>query len=312
MMRWLTRHWGLKIVSLILAVGLWFYAVGEEGVEVERVIPLQVKVANKQMSILKASTRTVRVTLLAPRSLISEMMGKEMTAVHVIGAEIKTAGEYSFRVEPREIKLPSPQVRIVKIEPEAVSVTLDELIVQKLPVKPAFVGEPAVGYKLKEDEIQLDPNAVLVVGPKGKLEKLNEVPTERIDLVGRIRSFRRTLQLDLPPGIEPQSESLIDVVVPIKEESGEKALEHVPVRILTTAAAPVDFEISPKELSFVLSGSHLQLEKITAGNVMAYLDPAGLEPGAHLLSAKLILPEDVSVKDPETLKITVKIKPHSR
>ena len=259
MMRWLTRHWGLKTVSLILAVGLWFYAVGEEGVEVERVIPLQVKVANKQMSILKASTRTVRVTLSAPRALISEIMGKAMTAAHVIGAEVKTAGEYSFRVEPREIKLPSPQVRIVKIEPEAVSVTLDELIVQKLPVKATLVGEPAIGYKVKEDEIQLDPNAVLVEGPKGQLEKFDAIPTERIDLVGRIRSFRRTLQLDLPPGIEAQSESLIDVVVPIKEESGEKALEHVPVRVLTTASTPVDFEISPEELSLILSGSHLQL-----------------------------------------------------
>jgi len=215
-------------------------------------------------------------------------------------------------VEPREIKLPSPQVRIVKIEPEAVSVTLDELIVQKLPVKATLVGEPAIGYKVKEDEIQLDPNAVLVEGPKGQLEKFDAIPTERIDLVGRIRSFRRTLQLDLPPGIEAQSESLIDVVVPIKEESGEKALEHVPVRVLTTASTPVDFEISPEELSLILSGSHLQLEKITAATVMAYLDPTGLAPGTHTLSAKLVLPEDVSVKDPETLKVTVKIKPNSK
>ncbi len=308
MIRGLTRDWGLKIVALVLAVGLWFYAVGEESVEVERLVPLQVKLQNKQMSILKTSARSVRVTLMAPRALISEMTGKEINAVHVIGAEVKSAGEYSFRLEASEVKLPSPQVRIVKIEPEAVSVTLDEVIVQKLPVKPNFVGEPAFGYKVKEDEIQIDPNAVLVEGPKGKLEKLSEAPTERLDLVGRIRPFRRTVQLDLPAGVQPLSEALIDILVPIQEESGEKAFEHVPVRVLNAAASPMDIEVSVGELSFVLTGSRQRLEKLSVADLLSYVDVADLGVGTHEVSARLVLPEDIAVKDPKSLKITVTVK----
>ena len=57
MLKWLTHDWGLKLISFILAVGLWYYAVGEESVEVERTIPLEIEVMNEQMSVLDSSVR---------------------------------------------------------------------------------------------------------------------------------------------------------------------------------------------------------------------------------------------------------------
>ncbi len=31
---WLFANWALKLVSLILAIGFWFYVVGEERIEI--------------------------------------------------------------------------------------------------------------------------------------------------------------------------------------------------------------------------------------------------------------------------------------
>jgi len=308
MIQWLTRDWGIKLISLILAIGLWYYAVGEESIEVTRTVPLEITIVNPQMSILSTSVQMVQVTLSAPRTLLSDIASREIRATHEIGSEAKEAGDYSFRLEPREIKLPSPQIRVAKIEPEVVRVTLDQLIVKKLEIKPNLVGEPAFGYKLSEKEIQLDPNAILIEGPKGALEKLDSIKTEMIDLVGRIRSFRRTVELDLPPNIKPLSESLVDVYIPIKEEFDEKQFQDIPVRVLGPADVNVRTTVEPPVISFMLKGSRRQLEKLAAENIVAYLDVTKLDSGQHELPVKIVLPEDISLKEsaPTIVKVSIK------
>jgi len=306
----LTRDWGLKLISLILAIGLWYYAVGEEGIEITRTIPLEIKIKNDQVSLLKTSAKHIQVTLMAPRALLSEITSAEIQAIHEINEEVEAAGEYSFRLESREIKLPKPYIRVVNIEPEVVHLTLDELIVQKLAVKPHFVGEPAFGYTVIEDEIQLDPNAILVEGPKGQIQKLDAVSTDRIDLVGRIRSFRRTIPLDLPPNVKPLSEALIDVYISIREELEEKSFQDVPIKILSSSEGNHRITTDPSVVSFVLKGSVRQLERLLPENLLAYADISELEIGEHQVPVKLVLPEDVGLKEdkPVIVKVTIERK----
>lgn len=308
MIGWLTRDWGLKLISLILAIGLWYYAAGEEDIEVTRPVPLEIRVKNVKMSVLKVSAETLQVTFLTPRALLSDLTSKEITAVHEIGEEAKSAGDYSFRIGSGEIALPSGQIRVKNIVPAAVQVTLDELIVQKLAIKPALGGEAAIGYRAAAEEIQLDPNAILLEGPKGQLEKLDSIPTERIDLVGRIRSFRKTVALDLPPNVKALSEALVDVFVPVKEEFSEKIFEGIPVKILNSGGSSARAELSPAKVSFTLMGSKRQLDKIQAGALLAYIDLTDASEGEQTLPVKVQLPEDISVKDAETLVVKAVVK----
>ena len=308
MILWLTQNWGLKLVSLVLAIGLWYYAVGEEGIDVTRNVPLEIKIKNPQMSILETSARSVQVTLVAPRALLSDLTSEKILAVHEIGSDVKTAGEYSFRLEPREVKLSSFQIRVTKIEPEIIRVTLDELMAQKLKVQPHFVGDPAFGYKVSENEIQLNPNAVLIEGPKGRLEKLDAVKTEKMDLVGRIRSFRKTVALELPPHVKPLSESLIDVYVPIREQFGEKSFENIPVRILNRAGVNAKTSVDPPAISFALKGSKGQLEKIVPEKLRVLIDASGLEDGEHEVPVEIVLPPEVSLKEDRPIPVKVNVK----
>lgn len=308
-MKWLTGNWGLKIVSLLLAVGLWYYAVGEEEVGMTRRIPLEIKVQNPQISIMKAPASMVQVTLAAPRSLLSALASEKIHAVHVIKPDVKTAGDYTFRLEPGEIKLPSSQIRVLKIEPETVRVTLDEVITKKIKVNPQFLGEPAFGYKVTKEEIQLDPNAVLIEGPKGQLEKLEGADTEPIDLVGRMRPFRRNIVLKLPDNVKSLSEKLIDAYVPIHEEFAEKNFEQVPVKILESKDEnDLSVEIEPAAVSFVLKGSKRLLEKLSFDTLLVYVDISGQGEGEHELPVKMVLPEEVTLKDEGPVLVKIKMK----
>lgn len=308
MIQWLTKDWGLKLISLILAVGLWYYAVGEESVEVTRVVPLSIQLKNEKISILKTSAKNVQITLAAPRGLISDLASEEILAVHEIGGDVKTAGEYTFRLEPRDIKITTPQIRVTAIKPEVVHVTIDELIVQKLKIEPNLVGEPAFGYKVMVDQIEVDPNALLVEGPKGELEKMAALKTENIDLVGRIRSFRRTVELDIPSNMKPMSDALVDLYVPIQEESGEKLFENIPVKILELPEEDAKIELDPQNISFTLKGPQKQLESLEPSKIFVYVDLSSLSSGQHEVPVSMLLPDTVSRKDDAPLLVRVKIK----
>ncbi len=307
-MQWLTRNWGLKIISLVLAIGTWYYAVGEENIEITRVIPLKIQMSNTQMTVSEISTKVVEVTLSAPRALIVNLASQDIQAVHKIGPETKAAGEYSFRLEPSEIRLPSFQIRVTKIVPEVLTVKLDELVVQKLEIQPDFVGEPAIGYKLLADEVRMDPNAILTQGPKGVLEQMKFAQTEPIDLVGRIRSFYRSVAVKLPSGVKPMSESLVNVYIPVREEFSETEFKDVPVRILKVPAASGVVDLDPDKVTLMLKGSKLYLEKLTSETLLAYVDLADLKKGDYELPLQVVLPENVSLKDKEPIKIKVTIR----
>ncbi len=308
MIRWLKRNWALKVISLVLAIGTWYYAVGEENIEVTRVIPLKIQMENSQMTISELSTRSVQVTLSAPRALIVNLASQDIQAVHKVGPEIKTAGEYSFRLEPSEVKVPSFQIRVTKIVPEIATLKLDELIVQKLELQADFVGEPAIGYKLLTDELRMDPNAILAQGPKGVLEQMKSAKTEPIDLVGRIRSFHRTAEVKLPPSVKSMSESLVDVYIPIREEFGEKEFADIPVKTLRAPTAGGVVDLNPDKVTLTLKGSKMYLEKLSSETLLAYVDVADRKKGDYELPLQIVLPEGVSLKDKEPIKIKVAIR----
>lgn len=308
MTRWLTKNWGAKLVSLVLAVGLWYYAVGEEGIEVTRTIPVEIKVEKEKMSIVGKPTRLVVVTLQAPRSLLTNLASEELKAEHVI-RRVENPGDYSFRLEAREIHLPSEKVRVARIEPEVIQVKIDEMIVQKLEVEPVFLGEPAFGYHLDRDNIQLDPRSVLVEGPKSQLEKMEKMKTQPIDVVGRVRSFRKTVRLSEEPGLKVLSESWIDAYIPIQETLSEKTFEEIPVKLLGTPSALARIRVEPSSVQFVLKGLSKHLEALESKDILVYVEISELPDGTHEVPLRILLPEATSLKEPlPPVKVTLQRK----
>ena len=302
---WIFKNWTAKLVALILAVVLWYYAVGEESIEVTRTLPVEIKIENEKMSIVGKPTRVIVATLQAPRSLLSNLATEELKAEHII-KKVETPGDYSFRIEPQEIQLPSEKIRVVRIEPEVIQVKVDEMIVKKLEIEPVFLGEPAIGYHLDSSGVQLDPRTSLVEGPKSQLEKIEKIKTQPIDTVGRVRSFRKTVRLADTPGLKVVSESLVDAYVPIEESFGEKAFEGIPVKVLGNPGVAGRVSVEPREVSLVLRGSAKNLETLQSKDVVSYIEISELEEGTHELPLRMILPEGISAKDTRPpVKVTV-------
>lgn len=305
MIFWLRHNWKLKLISLGLAVGLWYYAVNEESVEVTRTIPLSLAIENENISVLNVSTEKLRVTIKAPRAMVSQVASADIRARHQFGSEMKQAGEYSFHTDPREISLPSVEMQVLRIEPQVVRVLVDEVMTQKLPVKPNFVDEPALGYKIRDEELQMDPNAVMVQGPKGEIEKISAAQTKPISLTGRTRSFRLTTDFDLPPHVAVLDVEAVDVYVPIHEVSEEKDLTDVAIKMVRPSGALGIAELNPQKVSVRIQGPSRVLQNLEASQIHAYADLSGLDYGEHQADVFWVLPQGVSLKEDKRVQVQV-------
>ena len=291
----ISDHWGLKLVSLMIAIGIWFYAVGEEMMEVSRSIPIRVETDRKELSVANHSTNTILVRLQAPRSLLSVLSSGDVSAYHQITG-VAQAGEYSFRIVHDDIRLPSEEIRVVGIFPETITVTVDETIVKKLAVEADLKGEPAFGYKVLKDKIELDPNAVLVEGSKARLSELEKIKTEPIELVGRTHSFRKLVRIANNPNLRVTSETVSDVFIPIREEYTDKNFNNVPVKPLGLPKGGAYIELENETIDIDLKGPASELERLSKEGLFVYVDVTELDKGSHEIAAELILPDAVSLK----------------
>ena len=292
---WLIDNLGLKIVSLFLAVIIWFYAAGEGLEQITLRVPLQVDPPKPEMTVIKGSQQTLRVVFQAPRNLINVISSGDVTAYHKIEANVPL-GEYSFKVSPEDFRLPPGDIRIQEVYPPVVAVTLDEVVYKRLKVKPIVQGEPAVGFSLNESEILVDPNAVMAQGPRLKFEKIDSIQTEPIDVVGRLRSFRKKVKLAFSADIKPVSSDTVDVYVPLVEQFSSKTFENVPVRTLGVPEKTFSIYLDPTKVTINLKGPLRLLEGLKVEDILAYVEVTGLKKGKYDLPLKLNFPADISLK----------------
>jgi YbbR domain-containing protein len=303
---WLTENWGLKLVSLLLAIGFWFYVVGEESIEVTKTISLEIQPPTDKLSVVKSSTSFLDVTFQSPRHMFSALSSANIVARHKIEGAQK-AGDYSFGVSLNDFSLPAPEIRIVKIFPSFVTVTLDEVIVKKLPIDVELIGEPAFGYRVDQEAVELDPNAVLVEGPKAVLEKMDKIKTEPIQLVGRVRSFRRTVRIHQTPELRIVGDGITEVQIPIKAEFSEREFLDVSVKPLGTPVLNHLAKLEAEHIPLVLKGPRAILDQLEVANILAYVEVENLKEGTYKLPVKFVLPQDLTLKD-ETPALSVEIR----
>ncbi len=171
----------LKILSVFLAIILWFFVAGNNpdrpGTEVLRTfndIPLVVR--NLGADLLVAET-VDNVTL--------SLQGVQAAFDGLTPANLEAYVDLSGRKEGwHEIRINAtapPGVSVVRIEPPRVNIQLDDLISRQMGVEGNIQGRPAGGLVMIESNFE--PGYVFVQGPRRKVDRTEKV-TFLLDLEG--------------------------------------------------------------------------------------------------------------------------------
>lgn len=216
------RTWGLRLLALGIAIGLWLNVSFEDRQELsERVVEAGVSYNSPVGFVILDPVRTVNVRL---RGSNRQVRGLNPYMVNVqVDLDQPTPGTFNLPLNPKEVLTPEG-LEVVSITPDKIRVELEREVSQRLPVVPQIVGEPAAGAVAGEPEVF--PSQVLVVGPESLLARTEALSTRPINLNGHALTFEQPVAVISPdPLIQIVQPSEVTVRVPMHQPGNDDKSE---------------------------------------------------------------------------------------
>lgn len=181
------------LMAFALAVAVWISAVTAADPNEERVYsrPITLEAIGQDPTLVLVSTTAtpISLTLSAPRSVHERLLNEQVSVRAITDFAGLGVGTHSV---PVQVQVGIRPVGIVSYSPQVITITLEKLSRQVLPVRLVKIGEVAVGFQAESPFIS--ETEVTVTGAESNVNKVAEVKaTLELNLVNE--SFIRTIQL---------------------------------------------------------------------------------------------------------------------
>lgn len=250
-----SREWVLKFISLMLATLLWYFVGGEDMVDKNVMVPIEIINLPRDLVISNQFKKEIEVTVSGPRSAIEEMSSK--SAARQINLSNATPGTNVIENDNSSIPVPRG-VTVLRIQPTSIILSLDKLIQKPFPVTPVTSGDVAAGFEL--EKLVMNPDVITITGPQTILAQADELMTEIIDINGLKESKSPQVPLDLEPSfVDLIGETSVTAEITVKPKMVERKIGKVSVEALVAGEVR---EVSPKTVDVTLKVPVLLLRDV--------------------------------------------------
>ncbi len=300
------KNLGLKILSLCFAIVLWYSVVSERQTNLLVTVPLTFVNVPKAMKVRAVSVERISLHLEGPVSVLKGLeIGKLRGTIDLKGAR---EGKSRYELSPDQFNLPEG-VRISGISPEVVYVTLERLLVFRIPVKPRIKGKVDSHYAIRK--IFVVPKRVWVIGDKRAKSSIDNIPTEEIIVNGLKNDTKKLVALRLPRDIRLKEKiSRVEVHIILREKVWDKEIEGIKVG-LEHPDEQYGYKLDPETIKIAVRGWATKVDSLTPSDFEAVLPVEGLTVGEHRVKPKFRrAPEGVKILSviPDRVKILVELK----
>ena len=180
-------HFSYKVVSLLLAIGLWWAVSHDPVAEVELTVPIEFHKIPTNLEISSVNIPEAQVRVRGPERIIHEMRAQEVH-VEVDLVDVK-AGERTFDLTAQQVHLPN-ELEVTQVVPSQVRLSFDVGMTREVPVQPRVIGSFAPGYHIAR--VVAEPTSVTISGPRQRVQAVESATTDPIDVSG---SMERTVRV---------------------------------------------------------------------------------------------------------------------
>jgi diadenylate cyclase len=179
--RYVLHNFGLKLVSLALAVGLWLAVAHDPVAEVAVEVPVQFHNIPENLEISSENVPRAQIWVRGPERIVRNLQPADVyAAIEIAGLK---AGQRTFDLTVSQIHQPR-ELEVVQIVPSQFHISFDTRLTRQVPIHPRVAGNFAAGYAI--GQVLADPSTVTVSGPQKRVEAVEAAITDSIDASGTL------------------------------------------------------------------------------------------------------------------------------
>jgi YbbR domain-containing protein len=301
------KNWVLKLLSFLFAIFLWYFVVGEDKVDMNVTIPVEIINLPRNLVISNQFKKQLEVTVSGPRSLI-----RGMTEQHIsrsIDLSKAAPGTVLVQNQPDSISLPRG-LSILRIQPPNLTLLLDRLIQKELPIKPVLVGTVPNDFRL--ESVTVEPPTLEISGPQAILSQEETLTTSPVDINGVSHSTVRQIPLALRPEIADLiGEPVVAVRINVADLQNKIEISDIPVDLDVAAGKSRDIIYLLKPPTINLS-AELPLRILRESQELKYLfhakiTPATFQSGNYKLKVVIEAPPQTKILSVSPDTVTLEI-----
>ncbi|MGD0508222.1 MAG: CdaR family protein [Terriglobales bacterium] len=215
--RLFTQNIGLKVVSLLLAIGLWMVVARDPIAEVEMRVPIEFHNLPNNLEVDSASSTEAQIRVRGPERLIHRLQVADVRA-EIDMANVRP-GERTFDLNGGQVHVPQ-DLEVVQIKPGQFHLAFDNRATRIVEIRPRVIGNFASGTRVAQ--VTADPPTVEIAGPQHRVEAVEAAITDPVDVSGAMTRTSFVTQAYVPdPLIQVVHPTPIRVTV-IMEGSGDE------------------------------------------------------------------------------------------
>ncbi len=298
------RNLGLKLLSFLFAIFLWYFVVGEDKVDLNLFVPIEIVNLPRDLVISNQFRKELEVTISGPRGIVRGLSKQSIS--RPVDLSKAKPGKVVIRNEANSIPL-SRGITVQRIQPANITLQLEHLLTKELPVKVRTKGALPEGLELVS--VVLEPTTIEVSGPENIIGATESLATQPINLGDVKDSTQLAATLDLPPELTDLIGEL-DVIahVTVREKKVEMPLSQVLVEVDHDGERSI-YQLKPATVQVRAEVPYFLLKKTTgpAFLVDARINARGLPPGRHDLPVMVTATEGVRIVSvsPKTIRTTI-------
>lgn len=181
----------MKLLSLVFALVLWFFVMGEQDLEKGFAIPVELSNLPEGLIVSNDVPSVLDVRISGPRTVLMNLEQSDLAVT--IDLDGLSAGVTSYKRLEERFNL-SRNLKITRTSPSIIEVRLERVRGKRVPVKVVMDDKLSPGFEIAS--IVATPSHVTVSGAGSELKLVSEVQTDPIKIPEAGVDYVQSVSLD--------------------------------------------------------------------------------------------------------------------